>query len=273
VREVAGGEAPQVSYSVGGETSEACAPIVVGADGRSSMMRKHGRFDVKQDPQRRFFAGVLMDGLSAPEDTLHSRFAPADGLVSWIFPQGSGRVRTYIGYHAATDFERLSGERDLPRFIDTAVRLGVPAEQFAGAVAAGPLVTFDATDNWVDHPYSDGIALIGDAASTSDPTWGQGMSHTLRDVRVLVESLEAHPGRDEAGHAYAEEHDRAHAAGHAADGWYCDLLLEIGDEADAVRARTFPLMMEDPMLLPDTPISGPHIEPDQEARRRMFAPG
>jgi 2-polyprenyl-6-methoxyphenol hydroxylase-like FAD-dependent oxidoreductase len=48
---------------------------------------------------------------------------------------------------------------------------------------AGPLATFDATDNWVEHPYANGVAPIGDAASTSDPTWGQGMSLALRDVR------------------------------------------------------------------------------------------
>ena len=41
----------------------------------------------------------------------------------------------------------------------------------------------------MDHPYREHLALIGDAAATSDPTWGQGMSQTLRDVRVLSEQL------------------------------------------------------------------------------------
>jgi 2-polyprenyl-6-methoxyphenol hydroxylase-like FAD-dependent oxidoreductase len=39
-----------------------------------------------------------------------------------------------------------------------------------------------------EHPYRDGIALIGDAAA-SDPAYGQGMSLTLRDARVLREYL------------------------------------------------------------------------------------
>ena len=82
-------------------------------------------------------------------------------------------------------------EADVPRFIDTSIRIGVPAEYFAGARVAGPLATFDATDNWVEHPYRDGIALIGDAAATSDPTWGQGMSITARGVRVLTENLKS----------------------------------------------------------------------------------
>jgi 2-polyprenyl-6-methoxyphenol hydroxylase-like FAD-dependent oxidoreductase len=45
------------------------------------------------------------------------------------------------------------------------------------------------TETWVDHPYRDGLVLVGDAAAASDPTWGQGLSLTSRDVRVLAEKL------------------------------------------------------------------------------------
>jgi 2-polyprenyl-6-methoxyphenol hydroxylase-like FAD-dependent oxidoreductase len=226
---------------------------------------------VKQDPQRRFFAGVLMEGLTAPEDTMHSRFAPSDGMMSWIFPQGGGRVRAYVGYHAASDFRRLSGEGDVPRFVETSIRLGVPPEELANARATGPLATFDGTDNWVDHPYCEYVALIGDAASTSDPTWGQGMSQTLRDVRVLTEQLVSTEDWDEAGHAYAEEHDRGYAACHTVDNWYTDLLLEIGPEADALRAHALPHIAQDLSRIPDAPLSGPEVQPDETARKRFFA--
>jgi menaquinone-9 beta-reductase len=33
------------------------------------------------------------------------------------------------------------------------------------------------------------MALIGDAAAASDPSWGEGLSLTLRDVRLLRDSL------------------------------------------------------------------------------------
>jgi 2-polyprenyl-6-methoxyphenol hydroxylase-like FAD-dependent oxidoreductase len=39
------------------------------------------------------------------------------------------------------------------------------------------------------HPYRRGVALVGDAAAVSDPSWGQGLSMTLRDVRVLRDQL------------------------------------------------------------------------------------
>ena len=175
-------ETPTVTYQHAGETHHATARMVVGADGRGSSVRRWGGFDVQEDPHRRSFAGVLLDDLPAPEDTLHSRFVPAEGLMSWLFPQGGGRVRGYVGFDSRSGFERFSGARDLARFIETSIRLGVPKEYFDGCRASGPLATFDATDNWVDHPYRDGIALIGDAAATSDPTWGQGMSLALRNV-------------------------------------------------------------------------------------------
>lgn len=272
VTQVLPGRPPRVRFRTAGADVEREARLVVGADGRGSSMRGWGGFEVASDPQRRFFAGVLLEGMSAPEDTMHSRFAPDRGLMSWVFPQGGGRVRAYVGYHAASDFERLSGERDRERFIETSIDLGVPREEFEGARISGPLATFDGTDNWVEHPYRDGVALVGDAAATSDPTWGQGMSLALRDVRVLLGRLAASDDWDAAGHAYAEEHQRTYAACHRCDNWYTDLLLEIGPEAESLRARCFPRLLEDRTRLPLTPLVGPELAPaDEEMRRRFFA--
>jgi len=64
------------------------------------------------------------------------------------------------------------------------------------------------TETWVDHPYRDGLVLIGDAAGASDPTWGQGLSLTSRDVRVLAEKLLSANYWDAAAHSYAEEYNR-----------------------------------------------------------------
>jgi hypothetical protein len=56
------------------------------------------------------------------------------------------------------------------------------AEAYAEVKSVGPLATFDVSESWVDHPYREGVALLGDAGATSDPTFGQGMSTTLRDL-------------------------------------------------------------------------------------------
>ena len=73
------------------------ARLVVGADGRGSAVRKWAALEPKRAEQRRFFGGILIDRMSAPEDAMHSRFSASEGLMSWVFPQGGGRVRAYIG--------------------------------------------------------------------------------------------------------------------------------------------------------------------------------
>jgi 2-polyprenyl-6-methoxyphenol hydroxylase-like FAD-dependent oxidoreductase len=273
VREVVAGECARIRYERDGDQRDVTARLVVGADGRGSAVRKWGGFEVTRAKPRRFFAGVLVDGVRAREDTMHARFAPDQGLMNWIFPQGNGRVRTYIGYHAASSFERLQGEKDWPRFRQTAEALGVPADVFAKARLAGPLATFEADDEWVAHPHRDGVVLIGDAASTSDPTWGQGMSHTLFDVRSLSEALCRSEDWRAAADEYAVEHERAAHALRTADGWYTDLLLDIGPTADAARAKALPRILEDPSRIPDTPLAGPDVGADEAMRARMFALG
>ena len=51
------------------------------------------------------------------------------------------------------------------------------------------------------------MALIGDAAATGDPTWGQGLSTSLRDSRILRDALVSNEDWESAGHAYAAGHD------------------------------------------------------------------
>ncbi len=264
------GERPRVQYTLDGASHEVEARIVVGADGRSSSVRKWGAFEVSRDVERRSFAGVLMDDHPAGDDTMSSYFIPDEGLMSWIFPQGGGRVRTYVGYATDSDMPRLSGAAGVEPFIAAQVRTGIPEEYLAKARVAGPLATFDGTDNWVAHPYKNGVALIGDAAAIGDPTWGQGMSQTLRDVRLLAEALQADDDWDAAGNAYARAHAHGHAQVHTADCWYTDLFLDVGEQAEARRNRALPKILEDPTRLVDTPIAGPSILADEPARVRMF---
>jgi len=147
---------------------------------------------------------------------------------------------------------------------------GTPADFYAGATLAGPLATFDGADNWVDHSYREGIALIGDAAATSDPTWGQGLSLALRDARVLTDFLRANDDWDAAAHAYAAEHDRYYRVIHSVEDWQTQLLLERGPQADNIRKRALRKLAMDPSRIPDHIISGPDIPFDACVRARLF---
>jgi 2-polyprenyl-6-methoxyphenol hydroxylase-like FAD-dependent oxidoreductase len=134
----------------------------------------------------------------------------------------------------------------------------------------GPLASFDGADTWVEHPYRAGVALVGDAAAASDPCFGQGLSLTVRDVRVLRDYLLAHDDWEAAGHAYAAEHDRHYGVMHRATEWFARLFYEPGPEAAARRARALPLIAQDTTRVPDHMFSGPDLPVDETVRRRFF---
>jgi hypothetical protein len=48
------------------------------------------------------------------------------------------------------------------------------------------------------------------------------------------------------------------------------MFYAIGPEADARRARAFPLIAQDPARIPDGLVSGPEIPLGEEVRRRFF---
>jgi 2-polyprenyl-6-methoxyphenol hydroxylase-like FAD-dependent oxidoreductase len=270
VRGVTPGPTPRVAVEERGRTYEVDARLVVGADGRASMVRQWGGFTATNDPAKLLFSGVLFDRVASPADEFYHALAPGLGLTALIFPQRDGQARTYFGFHKDAGLERLQGAGDVTRYRALSHRIGVPVEFYAEAKPIGPLSTFDGADSWVAHPYRDGVALIGDAASTSDPTWGQGMSLTLRDARVLRDALLAEADWDKAGNAYAREHDRYYEIVHRADGWYRDVFMEIGPEADERRSRALPLLVQDPSRILDVGMSGPEAPHDDASRRRFF---
>ena len=153
------------------------------------------------------------------------------------------------------------------------MKAGVPAQWYSGLRAVGPLATFDATDSWVNHPYKSGVALIGDAAATSDPSHGQGQSLTLRDARVLRDKLLAGDNWDTAAHSYAEEHDGYFANVLKFYRWFWEILYDPGPNGEANRARALPRLFQDLSRMPDALVSGPEVPLDEMARRRFFGEG
>jgi 2-polyprenyl-6-methoxyphenol hydroxylase-like FAD-dependent oxidoreductase len=149
------------------------------------------------------------------------------------------------------------------------VQTGTPAAFFAGAKALGPLATFSGADTWVEHPYRQGVVLIGDAAA-SDPSFGQGLALTVRDVRVLRDALIMQEDWEVAGHTYATAHDRYYGVIHTLDIWVAELFLGTGSEAEARRARALPLIAQDRSRMPDLYGVGPESSVDETVRRRSF---
>ena len=110
---------------------------------------------------------------------------------------------------------------------------------------------------------------LGGAASSGDPSWGQGLSLTLRDVRTLRDKLLESEDWDAAGHAYAAAHDEYYGRLHTFEDWFTKLMYEPGEAGKRRRMRlmTGELNMEefDPFQ------SGPESsEPDAVTREAVL---
>jgi 2-polyprenyl-6-methoxyphenol hydroxylase-like FAD-dependent oxidoreductase len=250
-------------------TERVSARLVVGADGRNSRVRGWAGFQVRRDPDCSMIAGALYAGLKLPEDTFRSYRNPINQQHGVIIPIGHDRFRAYFVFHCGTR-DPLSGSKDEAAFVAGCGTAGGSAEWFNGAERVGPLATFNAADHWVDHPYRDGVVLIGDAAASSDPSFGAGLSLTLRDVRVLRDCLIAEADWPRAATSYAREHDRYYSSLHRQHDWARELFFKAGPEAEAKRAIALPKLAEDRSRRPDVLALGPDAPSDEAARRRFF---
>jgi 2-polyprenyl-6-methoxyphenol hydroxylase-like FAD-dependent oxidoreductase len=160
-------QAPSMRSHVGLVTKR--GSVVVAADVPSSLTRKWAGFEVQHDLERRLFAGVLLENVPLPPDNWYAIMNPTNGQGVFLGNVGHGRVRAYLGYPKDAH-RRFQRAEDIPRLIEESVRTGAAADLYAHAQAVGPLATFGSDDSWVEHSYKEGVALIGDAASTCDPS-------------------------------------------------------------------------------------------------------
>jgi 2-polyprenyl-6-methoxyphenol hydroxylase-like FAD-dependent oxidoreductase len=243
------------------------AGLVVGADGRDSKVRSWAGFTVRRDPPHLLIAGLLFEGMTVADDSAHLFTPPTFGEMALLLPQGHGRVRVYSVTARRAERGRLSGAARIGDFIRACIECGVPADWLRGATPCGPLASFEAASSWVDHPYRDGVVLVGDAAAATDPTFGQGQSLTLRDVRVLSELLRASDW-ETAARRYATEHDRYFGALHTIEGWLARIIFTLGPEGDRIRAQAVPALRQG--LGPDHIGLGPEAPADEATRQRLF---
>ena len=270
VCQVEPGQQPKVLVDRGADMVAIAARLVVGADGRSSLVRKWGGFESRTDPSGNLFAGVLVENVPASAESSVCMLNPSLSRMVLYFPQTQNSGRAYLASRSEGGV-RVHGSGDFESFLQACTASGLAVGLLSGARQAGPLATFEGGESWVDYAHRDGIALIGDAAATSDPTWGQGLSLTLRDARVLRNALLTEQDWDAAGHAYAAAHGRYYDKVRTAVSWFTQVFLQPGPEADALRARVLPQLQSDPSFLPDTLIAGPDLAPPtEEHRARIF---
>lgn len=183
---VTAGEPVSVTYS--SDSSDRAgvvrAPLVVGADGRSSTVRRQAGISLRRDDPINYITGLLVDGLAGIPDDHDVMVGEGDQMLL-MFHQGGGRARLYV----------CAGRSGQRRFAgpDAAVRLLAAwkpgcyplSELVAAGSPAGPCATYPGDDTWTATPFADGVVLIGDAAGHNDPIVGQGLSIAMRDARIV----------------------------------------------------------------------------------------
>ncbi len=258
----------KVDYVENDQPKSVSARLVVGADGRFSKMREWGGFEVKKDPDFLRIAGTMVEGTSIPDDGTHLGFG--QGFITFIAPLGKKRARTYFAYPGATGDRKLSGKEKVEAFLDAVRSTNVPASWFEGITVTGPLAEFEGADHWVPSPAKRGIALIGDAAGATDPSWGCGLSKTMVDVEDLSKALLETDDWNAAVQTYAKAHDDHFGKLHSILSWMTELFWTPGPEADARRMSVTTKLKANPMGFPDAAGMGPFGPCDEAARKKLL---
>lgn len=248
VKTVELGASPSVTYVHSGELQTAHAPLVVGAEGRQSVVRRAAGLALNQDKPHHWFAGLLVDGVEAWDETQQAIGTEKD-FAFLAFPQGMGRMRVYGGWDLAAK-TRFAGNDGPRRFLDAFRMKSAPHnEAIVGGTPASPLFAYYNNCSAADQPYAPGAVLIGDAAGWNDPILGLGLSITYRDVRLVSDILKETPaGREPDFRPYIEERAERMRRLRIASQMQAKLDMEFGEEARARRRRYHEASAADPML-------------------------
>jgi 2-polyprenyl-6-methoxyphenol hydroxylase-like FAD-dependent oxidoreductase len=233
---VQSGNEPSVSYRLEDADVTLRPKLIVGADGRNSVVQRQLEFEMRQDPPHNLLGGMLVEGKTSwPQDAFT---AGTEGNIHFlIFPQGEDRLRLYLCYDF-DDRARFTGP-DREKNLLQAFRLKcLPmGEEIAQCKPISAFHSYSNEDHWTENPTKPGVVLIGDAAGHCDPITGQGLSIGLRDVRIVSDILAAGDWSEAAFEPYVDERlDRMRRLRFAGQ-FVTKLRAEFGEDARQRRAR------------------------------------
>ena len=235
--QVTAGSAPEVRFRHDGVERRFNPRIVIGADGRNSVVRAQVGIEQHRDPTHHLMAGMLVDNTTGwPADL--QVFGTEERINFLAFPQSAERVRLYICY-SLDDKRRFAGADNQARFLDAFRLATVPgSEHLANGTPSGPCNSYGNEDTWTDVPYVPGVVLIGDAAGHNDPIIGQGLSISYRDVRIVRDlMLENRDWTADTFRPYAEERRERMRRLRLTASTFSILSVEFGDRARERRRR------------------------------------
>ncbi len=251
------GAVPEADIASDDGTRAVSARLIVGADGRESQMATLLGFARERDPEELFTGGLQLSGDAPVETGLHFFLHAISGRGTILIETYPKNFRAYLLHHKDALPRRLSGERDFPAVMQHFHEIGLPATWLARLKPHGVFATFDGAHRWITNPVRGNCVLVGDAAAVSDPVWGNGLSRTLRDVRLLRDRLRGDGDWTRAAEAYAADHDDFFHRLRRAERLNAALHFSIGDAAEKRRQRAYALMEKNPELKMDISGRGP----------------
>jgi 2-polyprenyl-6-methoxyphenol hydroxylase-like FAD-dependent oxidoreductase len=171
--------------SVGGAAVTETARMVIGADGRNSLVARTVQApEYNTSPPSTCIYYAYWSGV--PTDALE--YYPREGLGIVVFPTNDG-LTCISTSSPRTDFQKFRTDIEgnfwqqlerVPPFAER-VRAGKREERFLGT---GDLPHF------FRKPYGPGWALVGDAGYHRDPLGGEGITDAFRDAELLAEAID-----------------------------------------------------------------------------------
>jgi len=267
------GAHPSLAFEHDGSRHEVSCGWIVGADGRTSTVRRQLGIDLQEAPLDHLIVGLLIEGADGwPEDL--SAIGKFGDLHYLVFPQGGGKVRIYADY-AYGGQARFNGKDGAHELLAAFALPEVPhSDAVAQARPVGPCRSYPSQDAWVDQPCVEGAVLIGDAAGYNDPILGQGLSMTLRDSRLVGEVLAAgQPWNAAAFRSYVEERRERLRRLRFVASFITTLNARFEPEDLERRARAFRRMAEDPSIrmVVMAAFAGPETLPEHYFTEQFYA--
>jgi flavin-dependent dehydrogenase len=169
----------------GGATVTERARVVIGADGRHSVVAKavdparYNERPVLMSPYYTYWSGVPCD-----EYAVYIRTRRGFGM----FPTNDGLTLIVVGW-PVDEYKSNRGDvegnylktLDLVPEVADAVRAGKREERFHGS---------GGEPNFFRKPFGPGWVLVGDAGYRKDPITAQGISDAFHDVELVVDGLD-----------------------------------------------------------------------------------
>jgi flavin-dependent dehydrogenase len=171
-------------HGADGETVLERARVVIGADGRNSLVARAVRpRQYLEKPMLQWSSYTYWSGF--PVDGFEVVVRPGRGWAA--LPTNDGLTLLVVGwpysestaYKADVESNYLETLELVPAVADR-VRAATRVERFAGG----------AVPNFFRKPFGPGWALVGDAGYTKDPITAQGISDAFRDAELCVAALD-----------------------------------------------------------------------------------